>query len=78
MQIFENGRAAAASSSVGKLTEAVISIESSTIREEEVHSMIVADLQECIGTVSKKDDTRVNLERGFPATKKSSKKTPKV
>jgi hypothetical protein len=25
-----------------------------------------------------KDDTRVNLKRGFSATKKSSKKTPKV
>ena len=40
--------------------------------------MIVADLQECIGTVPKKDDTRVNLKRGFLPTKKSSKKTPKV
>ena len=78
-QIFEDGVAAASNSSVSKFTEAVTSIEASSVQEE-VHSKIVADLQQCIGPVSKKlkADTRVNLARGFSATKKNSKKIPKV
>jgi hypothetical protein len=76
MQIFEDG-IAAASNPVSKFSEAVISMESSTVLEE-VPSMIIADLQKCIGPVPKKADTRVNLARDFSATKKSSKKTPKV
>jgi hypothetical protein len=79
-QIFEDGLAAASNSSVSKFTEAVTSIEASSVPEE-VQSKIIADLQQCIvGPVSKKlkADTRVNLARGFSATKKNSKKTPKV
>jgi hypothetical protein len=79
-QIFEDGVAAASNSSVSKFTEAVTSIEASSVPEE-VHSQIIADLQQCIvAPVSKKlkVDTRVNLARGLSATKKNSKKTPKV
>ena len=78
-QIFEDGVAAASNSSVSKFTEAVTSIEASSVPEE-VQSKIIGDLQQCIvGPVSKKlkADTRVNLARGFLATKKNSKKTPK-
>jgi len=82
-QIFEeDGVAAASNSSVSKFTEAVTSIEASSVQEE-VQSKIIADLQQCIvGPVSKKlkADTRVShsLARGFSDTKKNSKKTPKV
>jgi hypothetical protein len=78
-QIFEDGVAAASNSSISKFTEAVTSIEASSVHEE-VQSKIIADLQQFIvGPVSKKlnADTRVNLARGFSATKKNSKKTPK-
>jgi hypothetical protein len=77
--IFEDGVAAASNSSVSKFTEAVTSIEAGSVAEE-VQSQIIADLQQCIvAPVSKKlkVDTRVNLARGFSASKKNNKKTAK-
>ena len=52
-QIFEDGVAAVSNSSVSKFTEAVTSIEASSVHEE-VQSKIIADLQQCIvGPVSR-------------------------
>ena len=76
--IFEDG-VAAASNPVSNFSDAaVISMESNTVEVEDANAMIVADLQECIGSDSKRSATRVNLARGLQANKKSSKKTTKV